>query len=154
MGLCDLLTHQNADPIILNKLPALFSTLIGYLKYVQHIELKGMQNSKKKELAYDSDSDEEGQRLSNKDVLRIFLDDNSTTLPVINANDSDSDDDEEDSDEDDDDYDDDDDLLFSTDKVTLKIFITSFNPSHHRMKLIIMPHILFLILNNKMSLRF
>ena len=103
MGLCDLLTHQNADPIILNKLPALFSTLIGYLKYVQHIELKGaMQNPKKKELAYDSDSDEEGQKLTNKDVLRIFLDDNSTTMPVINANDSDDDsDDEEDSDDDD-----------------------------------------------------
>ena len=117
MGICDLLTHQNADPIILNKLPALFSILIGYLKYVQHIELKGAMQNPKKQLAYDSDSDEDGQRLTNKDVLRIFLDDSSNTMPVINANDSDDDDeDDEDSDDDDDDYDDDD-VLFSTDKV-------------------------------------
>jgi len=129
MGVCDLLTRTNADPIILNKLPALFSQIVGYLKYVQHIELKNaMQNPKRRELAYDTDSDEEGgKRLSNKDVLRIFLDDANTTIPVINPYDSEDDEEEEeDSDEeDDDDYeDDDDDLLFPTDKDEVNYYAT------------------------------
>jgi len=129
MGVCDLLTRTNADPIILNKLPALFSQIVGYLKYVQHIELKNaMQNPKRRELAYDTDSDEEGgKKLSNKDVLRIFLDDANTTIPVINPYDSEDDEEEEeDSDEeDDDDYeDDDDDVLFPTDKDEVNYYAT------------------------------
>jgi len=129
MGVCDLLTRTNADPIILNKLPALFSQIVGYLKYVQHIELKNaMQDPRRRQLAYDTDSDDEGEKkLTNKDVLRIFLDDNNTTVPVINPYDSDDDEEEEedsDDEDDDEDDDDDDDVLFPTDKDEVNYYAT------------------------------
>ena len=97
----------------MDRLPQILDILISYLKFVQHIDRDTAKYGKNRDLDYDSDEEKEG-RLTNREILSIFLSGSSALDSLVDN----SDDEVEDEDSDEESDEEDEEIYFPNERVS------------------------------------